>query len=203
MIDLVPQVCDLIHREAEKLLGDGVTAVDATAGNGMDTLFLCQKVGQTGKVYAFDIQQEAIDATGALLEKYGYADRSILICDGHEKMTSYIKEPVHCVLFNLGYLPKGNHLITTRKETTVQALEAALSLLLPGGAVFIALYWGHPGGEEERIAVEVFAQNLPAACYKVSETSFPNRNKAPLMMMIQKKQKGNATPWEPKHPDRK
>lgn len=187
MIDLVPQVCDLIHREAERLLRVGMTVADATAGNGLDTLFLCQRVGKAGKVYAFDIQPEAIAATEALLKKHDCAEPAVLICDGHEKMTAYIKESVHCVLFNLGYLPRGNHLITTRKETTVQALEAALSLLLPGGAVFIALYWGHPGGEEERTAVELFAQSLPASRYKVSETSFPNRNKAPLMMMIQKK----------------
>lgn len=187
MIDLVPQVCDLVHSEAEKLLHHGMTVVDATAGNGFDTLFLCQRVGAEGKVYAFDIQSEAIFATKALLTEHGCRDRVTLIHDGHEKMTSYVKESIHCALFNLGYLPKGDHLITTRKETTVQALEAALSLLLPGGAVFIALYWGHPGGEEEKSAVETFAQGLPASRYKVSEISFPNRNKAPLMMTIQKK----------------
>lgn len=187
MIDLVPSVCDMIHTEAEKILFPGAVAVDATVGNGFDTLFLCRVVGKMGKVYGFDIQSEAIDGTTTLLENYQYTDRVRLVCDGHEKMAEYVKEPIDCALFNLGYLPKGDHLITTQKETTVKALETALSLLKSGGAVFIALYWGHPGGEEERSAVEAFAEGLSASQWKVSETSFPNRNKAPLMMIIQKK----------------
>lgn len=187
MMDLVPSVCDLIHTEAEKILFPGAVAVDATVGNGFDTLFLCRAVGEAGKVYGFDIQSEAIEVTKMQLEKEQYTDRVQLICDGHEHMVQYVKEPIDCALFNLGYLPKGDHLITTQKETTVQALETALSLLKSGGAVFIALYWGHPGGEEERSAVEAFAKGLSASQWKVSETSFPNRNKAPLMMIIQKK----------------
>lgn len=187
MIDLVPQVCDMIHSEAKKILCPGAVVVDATVGNGFDTLFLCKAVGKEGKVYGFDIQPAALESTKELLEENHCAEQSILICVGHEEMANYVKEPIHCALFNLGYLPKGDHLITTKKETTVQALETALSLLIPGGAVFIALYWGHPGGEEEKSAVEAFAQNLPASLWKVSETSFPNRNRAPLMMIIQKK----------------
>ena len=187
MIDLVPAVCDLIHAEAEKILFPGAVAVDATVGNGFDTLFLCRAVGDNGKVYGFDIQSEAIETTKTLLSNNQYIDRVQLVCDGHENMTKYVKESIDCALFNLGYLPKGDHLITTQKETTVKALEAALSLLKSGGAVFIALYWGHPGGEEERSAVEAFAEGLSTSQWKVSETSFLNRNKAPLMMIIQKK----------------
>lgn len=187
MIDLVPQVCDLVHSEAQKLLYPGAVVVDATMGNGNDTLFLCNCVGEEGKVYGFDIQAEALKNTEQLLSEHHCADRAVLFCVGHETMADYVKEPVDCALFNLGYLPKGDHRITTKKDTTVHALEAALSLLKPGGAVFIALYWGHPGGEEERSAVEAFAQKLSPSCWKVSETSFPNRNKAPLMMIIQKK----------------
>ena len=102
-------------------------------------------------------------------------------------MALYVKEEIQCVLFNLGYLPKGDHRIVTQKETTVKALETAVSLLAPGGAVFLALYWGHPGGEEEKSAVESFAQDLPSSLWSVSETCFPNKKKAPLMMVIQKK----------------
>lgn len=187
MIDLVPQVCDIVHAEAQKLLYPGAVAVDATMGNGFDTLFLCNAVGENGRVYGFDIQAEAVENTKNLLMENHCSEQAVLFCTGHETMIDHVKEPIDCALFNLGYLPKGDHLITTKKETTVSALEAALSLLKPGGAVFIALYWGHPGGEEERSAVESFAENLSASCWKVSETSFPNRNKAPLIMIIQKK----------------
>lgn len=187
MNELVIPVCDMIHREMAKVLFEGAIAVDATAGNGFDTLFLCRSVGKGGKVYGFDIQESAIRNTETLLNENGCASRAVLIKDSHHRMSEYVKESVDCVVFNLGYLPKGDHLITTMKETTVNALEQALYLLNPGGAVFIALYWGHPGGEEERAAVEKFAESLPASQWDVSETSFPNKNKAPLMMIIQKK----------------
>ena len=187
MNDLVLPVCDRIHEEASKILFPGAVAVDATMGNGFDTLFLCRKVGKEGRVYAFDIQDTALKETEALLKKAEIGSAARLIRDGHENMALYVKEEIQCVLFNLGYLPKGDHRIVTQKETTVKALETAVSLLAPGGAVFLALYWGHPGGEEEKSAVESFARDLPSSLWSVSETCFPNKKKAPLMMVIQKK----------------
>lgn len=187
MTDLVIPVCDWIHREAEKILFPGAVAVDATMGNGVDTEFLCCTVGKEGKVYAFDIQNTALENTKKRLLSAGCEGQAILICDGHEHMTEHIKEKVDCVVFNLGYLPCGDHSIITKKETTVTALRSALELLNPGGAVFIALYWGHFGGEEEKSAVESFAQDLPSSLWYVAETSFPNKTKAPLMMIIQKR----------------
>ncbi|MBQ1252295.1 MAG: class I SAM-dependent methyltransferase [Firmicutes bacterium] len=187
MSELVLPVCDMIHREADKLLFEGAIAVDGTMGNGFDTLFLCQKVGKKGKVYGFDIQPSALENTKVLLENNDCAEQAVLIEDSHHRMDEYIKTNIDCAIFNLGYLPKGDHLITTQKETTVSALEKTLSLLNPGGAVFIALYWGHPGGEEERSAVEEFASHLSPSQWDVSETSFLNKNRAPLMMIIQKK----------------
>ncbi|MGM9567749.1 MAG: class I SAM-dependent methyltransferase [Clostridia bacterium] len=187
MSNLVLPVCDRIHEEASKILFPGAVAVDATMGNGLDTLFLCRKVGKEGKVYAFDIQETAVKETEALLKSAEEGSSARLILDGHENMAFYVKEKIQCALFNLGYLPKGDHRIVTRKETTLKALETATSLLAPGGAVFLALYWGHPGGEEEKSAVESFAEDLPSSLWSVSETSFPNKRKAPLMMVIQKK----------------
>ena len=187
MSNLVLPVCERIHEEASKILFPGAVAVDATMGNGFDTLFLCRKVGKEGRVYAFDIQDTALKETEALLKKAEIGSVARLIRDGHENMALYVKEEIQCVLFNLGYLPKGDHRIVTQKETTVKALETAVSLLAPGGAVFLALYWGHPGGEEEKSAVESFAQDLPSSLWSVSETCFPNKKKAPLMMVIQKK----------------
>lgn len=187
MRNLVLPVCDWIHEEASKILFPGDVAVDGTMGNGFDTLFLCEKVGKEGKVYAFDIQETAKMETASLLRKAGNETPVQLILDGHEHMADYVEEEIQCALFNLGYLPKGDHQIVTQKETTVKALEAAASLLKPGGALFLALYWGHPGGEEEKAAVEAFAGDLPSSLWSVSETSFPNKTKAPLMMVIQKR----------------
>lgn len=187
MSELVMPVCDLIHREMEKVLFPGAVAVDCTTGNGFDTVFLASAVGEKGFVYGFDIQPSALERTAERLVAAGCADRVKLIRDGHENISEYVKTEINCAVFNLGYLPQGNHEIITKKETIVSALETVLSLLCPGGAVFIALYWGHPGGEEERSAVESFAKGLASSQWDVAETSFPNKNKAPLMMVIQKK----------------
>ena len=50
----------IAHRVAESVLREGDLAVDATAGNGHDTVFLAQAVGETGKVFAIDVQAAAI-----------------------------------------------------------------------------------------------------------------------------------------------
>ena len=125
--------------------GDAV--VDATAGNGHDTLALCRAVGAQGRVYAFDVQRAALEATQARLRENGVLDgRARLICDGHENMEDHVREPVRCVLFNLGWLPSGDHHLTTRVGTTLAAVRAALRLLAPGGAVSICCYPGHEEG---------------------------------------------------------
>ena len=188
MTKLVLPVCELAHREVAKILYPGAVAVDATMGKGEDTFFLCDAVGEAGTVYAFDIQESALEQTRKRLESAGLLSRAELILAGHETMSRRIAAgSVCCVFFNLGYLPGGDHDIVTTKETTLAALTSSLTLLEPGGAVFIAVYWGHPGGEEEKKAVEAFVRNLPVSAWDISETTFPNRNKAPIMLIIQKK----------------
>lgn len=187
MSALVLPVVDLLHREAAKLLQNGDAALDATAGNGNDTLFLCRSVGREGHVYAFDIREEAISNTKRLLAENDIECEVSLIRAGHENMKKYVSTELRCAVFNLGYLPGGGHDITTKKETTLSAVSAAMDLLMPGGAVLIAIYWGHPEGETERYALEEFAASLPPSGWLVSETSFPNRNKAPLLMTIERK----------------
>lgn len=93
----------LSHDFIDSLLQEGDIAVDATAGNGHDTLYLAQKVGERGHVYAFDVQQAALDSTKERLAENGIPEgRVTLILSGHERMADYVKEPVRCVLFNLG-----------------------------------------------------------------------------------------------------
>ena len=188
MSGAVLRVCELIRREALKILPEGGVAVDATRGNGPDTLFLCEAVGERGSVYGFDIQPLALKRSEERLREAGLDQRAKLIEAGHERMADYIEaESVDVILFNLGYLPNGDHRVITRSETTVAALKAGLTLLKAGGAVFIAIYWGHRGGEEEKEAVEAFAALLPSDRFDTEEISFPNKNKAPLALIIQKK----------------
>ena len=119
---------------AREVIGQAVlpgdAAVDATMGNGHDTLMLCEAVGPAGKVYAFDVQEQALAETEKRLKEHGMDGRAVLIHAGHEHMAEYVKEPVRAVMFNLGWLPGGDHDVTTRWETTRQAVESALSLLL-------------------------------------------------------------------------
>ena len=184
----IPRLCDLIRHEASKRLHDGSVAVDATLGNGHDTLFLCDAVGESGRVFGFDIQPLALERTKERLNDAGLAHRAQLILAGHERMADYIEaESVEVILFNLGYLPNGDHGVVTKAETTVAALKAGLNLLKVGGTVFIAVYWGHPGGKEEKKAVSDFAASLPSDLYDTAAISFPNKNKAPLALIIQKK----------------
>lgn len=178
----------LSHDFIDSLLQEGDIAVDATAGNGHDTLYLAQKVGERGHVYAFDVQQAALDSTKERLAENGIPDERVtLILSGHECMADYVKEPVRCVLFNLGWLPSGDHSVTTRVPTTLAAVEAACGLLLPGGMVSVCVYPGHEEGTRELRALEEALAGLDIREYNVLHGSFVNqRENAPQVYLIQR-----------------
>lgn len=166
---------------------DGGTAVDATAGNGNDTLFLARLVGAEGKVYAIDIQEKALQSTRALLERAGIKGRVAFIHAGHEEIERLVPGPVDAIIFNLGYLPGGDHTLVTRSDTTASALQSALKLLRPGGRIGLVLYAGHPGGREECSMVEGLASSLDGDLYRVIRINFLNRAAhAPVVIVIEK-----------------
>jgi hypothetical protein len=139
------------HQVVAKILGPGDTAVDATVGNGHDTCFLLDLVGPAGLVWGFDIQADALSRTSA---RCGHHPGMKLIHDGHENLASWVTGPVRAIMFNLGYLPSGDKFRITRRDTTLQAITAALGLLERGGIVTVLVYRGHSGGTEEAEAVE-------------------------------------------------
>lgn len=145
-----------------EVLTPGVIAVDATVGNGHDTLFLAERVGETGRVYGFDSQAQAISATRARLVEAQLLPRVTLIEVGHEKMRLHIAEGVRprAVMFNLGYLPGSDKQHITRAVTTQPALEQACDCLAPGGRISLVLYTGHPGGREEADDVHEYVATL-------------------------------------------
>lgn len=168
-------------------LGSGGTGIDATAGNGYDTLFLASLVGPRGKVYAFDIQPLALQNTRLLLEQHGYAERVQLLQAGHEEMEKFVSSPVDAVIFNLGYLPGGDHGVTSSAGTTVKAVQTALNLLRPGGRVSIVVYTGHPGGKDEYQRLEEMASALNGRHFHVLKIDFLNRSqRAPSVIVIEK-----------------
>ena len=168
-------------------LKPGMIAVDATAGNGHDTLFLANRVGPSGKVFAFDIQDKALKATSELLKQHGLADRVELVAAGHEHLLEYVRQPINAVVFNLGYLPGGDKTIITRPETTVEALKGGLELLVPGGLIVLTVYTGHPGGLNEWESLKELIVQLPKDKWHVVQLTFLNRSKIlPFNIGIQK-----------------
>lgn len=167
------------------LTNDGV-AVDATAGNGNDTAFLARHMEQ-GKVYAFDIQQQALDNTATLLKQQELLERVELILAGHEKIDQFVKKPVDAVMFNLGYLPGSDHSVITRPQNTVIALKKAIDLIRVGGRISLVVYTGHNGGLEELHAVEELLRELDSRSYWVTVTKFVNRPPtAPICFFVER-----------------
>lgn len=151
-------ITGLAHDTVSAHLDAGSLAVDATAGNGHDTLFLARQVNPGGRVFAFDIQPEALHSARTRIENAGLQDLVTWIQTGHEEMVQQIPSASHgsvdAILFNLGYLPGGDKARTTQTKSTLAALDASLQLLRPGGMLSVAAYPGHPEGARECKAVE-------------------------------------------------
>jgi hypothetical protein len=167
-------------------LFDGAVAVDGTMGGGGDTLFLCERVGENGHVYAFDVQEDAVKRTRVKLEEAGFAKQAMLFHVGHERIRDYVKEPVDAAVFNLGWLPGGDKAVTTRVTTTLAALDGCLALLKPRGLITVCAYPGHPEGEAEFRAVHEWASALPGD-YQAMARGFLNPARpAPWLFAIQR-----------------
>ena len=171
----------------KRVILPGDSVVDATMGNGHDTLMLCEAVGPGGHVYAFDIQPQAVASAQARLQEHGMSARASLFCVSHQEMDAYVPVPVRAVVFNLGWLPGGDHAVTTRWETTRQAVEKALDLLLPMGVLVVCAYPGHPEGDRERAELTALLSGLSNRKYNVLHQQFLNASPgAPECFVIQK-----------------
>lgn len=187
-------VLSFAHELAAARLRPGDCAIDATAGNGVDTLFLARAVGSGGRVHAFDIQDAALAATEARLAKELPEGRRrvFLHLASHDKMMERIPEEDHgkvaAVMFNLGYLPGADQTVITRPSTTLPALETALTLLRKEGVLTVAVYPGHEGGRTEADAVEEWAAGLPQGSFQTVSYRFLNqRNHPPYLIAAVKR----------------
>ena len=168
-------------------LGRGEVAVDFTMGNGNDTLFLSQTVGEEGRVYAFDIQEEALLSTEAKLKENGAPENYTLICASHHRVKEFVKEPVKAGMFNLGYLPRsGKKTVTTMRETTMPAVMAAIDLLLPDGVLIVAIYPGHEEGALEGDMLREYFKTLSKYRICPSEFRILNSPDSPYFFLIEK-----------------
>ena len=177
----------LSHDFLSRTVKKGDTVIDATAGNGNDTAFLCDLVGESGRVFAFDVQQAAVERTRALLEEKGFSNGTVIL-DGHQHMDAYCKkESVDAVVFNFGWLPGGDHTSFTRKDTSIPAIQTGLELLRQGGVMSLCLFYGRNNGYEERDAVLALVRGLDDRRYSVMVIDFANRkNDPPIFVWIVK-----------------
>lgn len=176
------EVSQLLLKEALK---DAQIVVDATCGNGNDTLFLAINAPKA-HIYAFDIQEAAIENTKKKTSEY--KERIEYICDSHSNLKKYIaySMKIDAAMFNLGYLPKANHKLTTYNDTTLAAVNAVLDKLQTNGVVSILAYPGHTAGNEEYISLLKYTQELDKHIYTAGWYKLHNHQNAPTLCWIEK-----------------
>lgn len=183
---------DFCHLLLSAQLKPGDLALDATAGNGHDTLLLARLTGPQGRVFAFDIQPRAVAATRTLLEHHGIPPACCEVLTAcHSRIGEYLPPDSEgrfaTIIFNLGYLPGGDKTVITQPETTHAAAVSALPLLRSGGLLLMVLYPGHPGGAAEAVRMESFGAGLPARDFHVSTFKTLNSGTpAPFVLVIRK-----------------
>jgi hypothetical protein len=184
-----------------EVLSSGDIAVDLTAGAGRDTLFLWRQVAPEGKILTFDIQEESLARTRALLDQADVPihwltpNNSALPAAGvyavaacHSRLEDFLPAPPRAVIANLGFLPGGNSAVITRSETTIRALEASGRVLCRGGRLAVVAYPGHSGGREEEREVAAWFGGLPAATWSVLKLAAVNRPDAPTVLVAERRQ---------------
>ena len=184
------------------VLAGAACVVDATAGNGHDSLFLCKQTKPECRVWAFDIQAAAAAACGKLLAQHGFADKVRLIQADHALLREVIREPVDAAIFNLGYLPGHDHAVTTRVESLAPALDSLRDLLAPGGRIALVAYPGHSPGRLEMEFLEEYLPRWSQQVFTISRLSFINQKNYPAVLYsigkTGRKQHENTSPDQSK-----
>ena len=190
---------EMAHWMLKDIIKTNDVVVDATMGNGYDTQFLAE-LG--ANVYAFDVQEEALNATEKRLDDAGIKNQIFeknlsnlltepsvnLVLSGHEKLSEYVKEPIKAAIFNLGYLPKTDKSVVTKADTTLTALDALTNQLVVGGRIAIMIYYGNAGGMEEKDAVIKWTSSLPPNDWEVTSYEPLNQiHSQPILVIIDKR----------------
>lgn len=155
------------------------TGIDFTCGHGFDTLYLAKICDD---VYAFDIQEDAVDDTKNKCENYSNVH---VVLSDHYLFDHYVQQ-FDIGIFNLGYLPQGDHKITTNTENVINTLDKALKLLNNNGRIVIVLYPGYEHGYKEARSVKNYCEQLISRHYDVAKFKLINRNLSPYIIVIDK-----------------
>ncbi|SFJ38945.1 Putative rRNA methylase [Halobacillus dabanensis] len=188
---ILDRILDFAHSLMERAVQKGDIVVDGTCGNGYDTAFLAKIVGETGHVYAFDVQEEAINNTKERLRKEGVSEQSTVIYDSHVHVQEYLqtehKGNVQAAIYNLGYLPGSDKTIITKPEGTIESVKSVLATLKKGGLIVLVVYHGHPGGRKEKDALLEYVTSLDSKNHQVLNYEFINKkNTPPFILAIEK-----------------
>ncbi len=186
----LPTVVELASEFMARVLRPGDLAIDATVGNGHDTSFLAEQVGPTGMVIGIDIQDDALEATQSRLRSANLEDRVHLIKSDHAQLDRVIdidsaRRQPKGIMFNLGYLPGGNHAITTEAESTIRALDVATSVIDPAGLITVVVYTGHQSGVRESAQLLQWLEHRDSQSLKMLkiELLYP-RSPAPWLLVL-------------------
>jgi hypothetical protein len=183
---------DLAHHYWKQHLQIGSVVIDATCGNGHDSLVLANLIlnEYSGTLYCIDLQTQAIEATTHRLKEAlsePVFKRVSFIQGSHEQLPSI--SSCHLIVYNLGYLPGGDHSLTTQGPSTLNSLKQGLALLGPGGMVSMTLYPGHEAGFKEKKLLLEYTSSLDPSYYLVCHHQIENRTLAPSLLLIFKKLK--------------
>ncbi|GAA0374570.1 tRNA (mnm(5)s(2)U34)-methyltransferase [Bacillus horti] len=184
---ILPFTRDLLAQRVNK----GDLVVDATMGNGLDTLFLAKLVGEAGQILAYDVQQEALDHTRERLMREKIATPVELMLKGHETVAEelqHAKKPLAAAMFNLGYRPGSDKSIVTVPQTTLQAIQSLCQYLKPNGLITLVIYSGHESGKQEKDQLLARLGTWDQKEFDVLQYQFINQqNSPPFLLVIQKK----------------
>ncbi len=167
------------------ILAPGDTVIDATLGNGHDTLYLAKKVltAPEGRVYGFDIQIKALQNTRKRLED-NLAPHDLknifLYLSSHSELDQ-IKSPVKLCVYNLGYLPGGDKNQTTLTKTTLLSIQKALKI---SRALSITFYPGHAEGKAEQEEILSYFSKFDPRAYNICHHTWLAQEKAPSFLWI-------------------
>lgn len=181
------RITDIAHLCLAPVLRSGDWAIDATVGNGRDTLFLAERVGPDGRVFGFDIQAGALSAAQRRL---GMRENVTLLHASHADMLRQLPADaagrIAAIMFNLGYLPGGDKTVITTAATTIAALDVSLALLRGGGRLSAVVYPGHDGGAAETVAVRHFMSTRPAAYAVFHAERLTTASGAPEVFIVER-----------------
>ncbi len=171
-----------VRRQIDLFAESNTNIIDATCGNGNDSLYLASKY-PSSKIVGFDIQEQAINNS---IEKCSAHTNTKFVLDSHANVDKYVTDNVSLAIFNLGYLPRADRNITTKADSTILCIEKILKMLNPGGAIILTMYRGETNVLETAEVLK-FVKTINKDFYIVSMYDLINLNGNPFNVIIERK----------------